>query len=169
MSSDIEDDIKNINVREARLEDAQLIADLSHASLADKVPSFSGDHHETAEMVLSDLRQGGGFILLVNATPSGSVRWLRMDDQHGCWKIRRMGTLPIYRGYDLSQHLLEAVIHHALTSDIDELQLGVRADQPRLLDFYAALGFEFAPELEYPCQHSPREALPIMMRRLFWR
>lgn len=169
MSSDIESDIKNIIVREARLEDAQLIAELTRASWADKVKPSSFGHEETAEMVLSDLHQGGGFILMVNNIPSGSVRWLRADDRLDCWEIRRMGILPVFRGYDLSQHLLEAIIHLALSSDVEELLLGVRADQPRMLDFYASLGFELAPELEYPHLHNAQEIAPVMMRRTFWR
>ena len=167
MSSDIEPDIKNIIVREARLEDAQLIADLTRASWADRVNPTSRGHEETAEAVLSDLHHGGGFILMVNDIPSGSARWLRTDDRLDCWEIRRMGILPVYRGYDLSQHLLEAIIHLALSSDVEELLLGVRADQPRMLDFYASLGFELAPELEYPHLNEAPDAAPFMMRRQF--
>ena len=169
MSSDIRDDLTNIIVREANLDDATLIADLTRAAWSDKVKATSSGHNETAETVLPDLQHGGGFILLLNDTPSGSVRWLPVNGKHDCWEIRRMGILPIYRSYNLSQHLLEAVIHRALLSGVNELQLGVRADQPRLLDFYAAFGFELAPELEYPHSHNPQEPLPIMMRRLFGR
>ena len=169
MSSDIRDELCNILVREASLDDAELIADLTRAAWANKVKASSSGHRETAETVLPDLEQGGGFILLVNDTPSGSARWLPIDGEHDIWEIRRIGVLPIYRGKNLSQHLLEAVIHRALSSDVHELQLGVRADQPRLLDFYAAFGFELAPELEYPHSHNPQEPLPIMMRRIFGR
>ena len=76
-----------------------------------------------------------------------------------------MGVLPDLRGRQLSQHLLEAVLHHALASDVDELRLAVRADQERLLDLYAAYGFELAPELEYT-QANPLEPAPMMMRRM---
>lgn len=167
MSNDIEDDIRNIIVREARIDDASLIAELTRATWANKVDPTSSGHLESPENVLTDLRSGGGYILLLNDKPSGSVRWLPIDDQHDVWEIRRMGILPAYRGYDLSQHLLEAVIHEAYIQDVEEIQLGVRADQPRLLDFYAALGFELAPELEYPHAHAQIETRPIMMRRFF--
>jgi len=168
MSDDIGDDLKNIVVREAILEDAQLIADLTRASWADKVKATSSGHRESALAVLKDLKNGGGFILLVNDTPSGSVRWLPLDGEQDVWELRRMGVVPIYRSKNLSQHLLEAVIHHAQSSDINELRLGVRADQPRLLDFYAAFGFEIAPELEYP-HDMDNEPTPTMMRRMFNR
>ena len=77
-----------------------------------------------------------------------------------------MGVLPAYRGQHLSQHLLEAVIHHALTVDVNELRLDVRADQTRLLDLYAAYGFELAPELELEYAYTnPIEPSPAVMRR----
>lgn len=168
MSDDIGDDLSNILVREALLDDAPLIADLTRASWADKVNPVSTGHRETAEVVLKDLRSGGGYILLVNDMPSGSVRWIPVDGERDAWEIRRMGVLPIYRGKNLSMHLLEAVVHRALSSDIGEIRLGVRADQPRLVDFYATLGFELAPELDYP-HDMGGETAPTMMRRVFNR
>jgi ribosomal protein S18 acetylase RimI-like enzyme len=80
------------------------------------------------------------------------------------WEIRRMGVLPHCRGKNLSQHLLEAVIHHGLACNADELRLAVRRDQPKLIDFYSAFEFELAEELEY--EHANRaEPAPRMMRR----
>ncbi len=155
----------NILVREARLDDAQLIADLTRAAWAGKVAVTSSGHRETAVRVLDHLQQGGGFILLQDETPIGSVRWVPVDTHPDVWEIMRMGVLPEYRGQHLSQHLLEAVIHHALTADVTELRLGVRSDQPRLLDLYAAFGFEIAPELEYT-HANPLEPAPTVMRRM---
>jgi ribosomal protein S18 acetylase RimI-like enzyme len=81
------------------------------------------------------------------------------------WEILRMGVLPGYRGTNLSQHLLEAVIHHALAAGIEEVRLAVRSDQPQLIDFYTAYQFELAPELEYS-HANPLEPAPLVMRRL---
>lgn len=165
MSDDIGDDL-NILIREASLEDAPLIAELTRASWADKVNPSSTGHRETADLVQADLRRGGGYILQVNDTPSGSVRWLPIEGEQDVWEVRRIGVMPMYRSKNLSQHLLEAVIHRAHSAGISELRLGVRADQPRLVDFYAALGFEVAPELEYP-HDMGNEPVPTMMRRMF--
>ena len=155
----------NIVVREAGMNEAQLIADLTRAAWANKVSVTSSGHRETAVRVAQDLREGGGFILLVDNQPAGSVRWLPLDAEPDILEIVRMGVLPDHRENNLSQHLLEAVIHHALASEIAELRLAVRADQARLLDFYAAFDFEVAPELEY--SHSnPMEPAPVVMRRL---
>jgi GNAT superfamily N-acetyltransferase len=168
MSDDIGDDLRNILIREAILDDAQLIADLTRAAWADKVKATSSGHRETTELVIKDLKNGGGFILQVNDTPSGSVRWIPVDGEQNVWEIRRMGVIPVFRSKNLSQHLLEAVIHRAHSSGINELRLGVRADQPRLVDFYATFGFEVAPELEYP-HDMQNEPTPTMMRRMFNR
>lgn len=158
----------NIVVREALADDAQVIAELTRAAWADKVAVTSSGHRETAVRVLQDLQQGGGFILLLDEKPVGSVRWVPVDTELDVWEIMRMGVLPAFRGERLSQHLLEAVIHRALASDVNELRLAVRADQTRLLDLYAAFGFELAPELEYT-HANPLEPAPMVMRRTLGR
>ncbi|PXX47686.1 GNAT family N-acetyltransferase [Undibacterium pigrum] len=154
----------NIVVREAAIEDAQLIAHLTRTCWTDKVAATSSGHHESSERVCNDLMQGGGFVLLLDDEPVGSVRWLPLDTENNCWEMLRMGVLPAFRGEALSQHLLEAVIHAAQASGIEELRLGVRSDQPRLLDLYAAFEFELAPELEYS-HANPNEPPPHVMRR----
>src|SRR5438045_883386 len=124
----------SIIVREAGIDDAQLIADLTRAAWAGKVAVTSSGHCETAARVLQHLQHGGGFILMTGETAIGSVRWHPLDSEPNVWEIMRMGVLPAYRGEHLSQHLLEAVIHRAQIADVSELRLAVRADQPRLLD-----------------------------------
>jgi ribosomal protein S18 acetylase RimI-like enzyme len=155
-------------VRPAESGDAQLIADLTRAAWGGKVALSSSGHRETALRVLQDLRDGGGFVLLLDEVPAGSVRWMPLDAEPTIWEILRMGVLPEHRGSNLSQHLLEAVIHQALESDVSELRLAVRTDQPQLLDFYTALGFEPAAELEYS-HANPLEPAPHVMRRLLRR
>lgn len=155
----------NIVVREAGDEDAQLMADLTRAAWAGKVSVTSGGHRETAVQVTEHLRAGGGFILLVDDAPVGSVRWLPLDSEPDVWEILRMGVLPQWRGSNLSQHLLEAVIHHGLISGVAEVRLAVRQDQPQLLDFYTAFEFELANELEYS-HANPMEPAPSVMRRM---
>ncbi len=152
-------------VREASPDDAQVIADLTRAAWAGKVAVTSSGHRETAIQVLQHLQDGGGFLLLLDGDPVGSVRWLPLETEAGTWEIVRMGVLPAHRGHSLSQHLLEAVIHQALAANVTELRLAVRTDQTRLLDLYAAYGFEVAPELEYSYAN-PLEPPPAVMRRV---
>jgi N-acetylglutamate synthase-like GNAT family acetyltransferase len=154
----------NLMVREATKDDAKLIAELTRAAWAGKVSVTSSGHRETAVIVAEHLRDGGGFVLEIDNQAVGSVRWLPLDAEQDVWEICRMGVLPAYRGSNLSQHLLEAVIHHSLTSGIEEVRLAVRADQPRLIDFYTAYEFELAEELEYS-HANPLEPAPLVMRR----
>jgi ribosomal protein S18 acetylase RimI-like enzyme len=154
----------NILIREATLDDAPLIAELTRTAWANRVAVTSSGHRETAVHVAEQLQEGGGFVLLVDDQPAGSVRWLPLDAEPEIWEILRMGVLADYRGNNLSQNLLEAVIHHALMSGVSELRLGVRSDQSRLVDLYAAYGFEVAPELEYT-HANPLEPAPTVMRK----
>ena len=48
---------------------------------------------------------------------------------------------------------------------LNRLRLAVRADQPKLIDFYTAYEFELAEELEYS-HANPLEPAPLVMRRL---
>jgi N-acetylglutamate synthase-like GNAT family acetyltransferase len=155
----------SIVVREASTDDAQLIAELTRAAWAGKVSDTSSGHLETAAHVEAHLRSGGAFILMQGGEAVGSVRWAPHDLDEDVWEILRMGVLPCCRGSNLSQHLLEAVIHHGLASAVQELRLAVRGDQPKLLDLYAAYAVELAEELDY--SHANRsEPPPLVMRRI---
>jgi ribosomal protein S18 acetylase RimI-like enzyme len=154
----------NIVVREATNDDAKLIAELTRAAWAGKVNVTSSGHRETAVLVTQHLRDGGGFVLLVDDIPVGSIRWLPLDAEPDVWEILRMGVLPAYRGKNISQHLLEAVIHHGLETGVEEVRIAVRADQPELIGFYSAYEFELAEELEYT-HANPLEPAPFVMRR----
>ena len=155
-------------VREATLEDAALIAQLTRDCWRGRVAPSSSGHRDTAQLVREHLQQGGGFLLFDGGQAIGSVRWLPLETEDGVWEILRMGVLPDRRGQHLSQHLLEAVIHHAHTCNIEELRLAVRNDQPRLIDLYSAQGFELALELEY-AHANPVEPAPSVMRRVLKR
>ncbi|HEY8099645.1 MAG TPA: GNAT family N-acetyltransferase [Burkholderiaceae bacterium] len=154
----------HLQIRAAISDDAQLIADMTRAAWAGKVAATSSGHRETAMLVSDQLGQGGGFILLIDDQPAGSVRWLPSDGKSDGWEILRMGLLPDFRGNDLSRKLLEAVFHHALANEVCELRLAVRTDQPRLLDLYSTYGFEIASDLTYS-HANPSEPAPIVMRK----
>lgn len=154
----------NLQVREAGADDAALIAELTRACWAERVAASSSGHREQTEQVQQDLQRGGGFILLLDGQPAGSVRWLPSDTETEVWEILRMGVLPAYRGQGLSQHLMEAIIHRAQGADVQELRLAVDAEQARVVDLYAVFEFELAPELEYT-RANPLQEPPTVMRR----
>jgi GNAT superfamily N-acetyltransferase len=155
----------DVLVREAKFDDAELIAALTRAAWADKVCASPEGHFETADNVRRHLQQGGGFVLFANETPVGTARWLPTDENSSAWEILRLGIIPEYRGHGLSQHLVEAVVHQALAYDVDELRVAVDSDQTRLIDLYAAHRFDVAMELEYSDAQS-LEPGPTVMRRL---
>ena len=154
-----------IVIREASLEDASLIADLTRQAWANKCPPTSRGHRDTQVTVNEDLHVGGAFILLVDDIPAGSLRWAPLDEDDTIWKIRRLGVIPAFCGQNLSQHLIEAVIHHTQLCDISELRLFLNRYLEPLTSLYEAYGFELAPEIEF----STRDTLddpPIMMRKI---
>lgn len=155
-----------IVVREALLDDAKLIADLTRQAWADRVAARSEGHFETEATVLPDLQEGGGFILMVNNQPAGCVRWLPADENGNIWKIHRLGVLPEYRGHNLSEHLLEAIIHHAHEYEISELHMALYPEHGRLADSYAVFDFNIAPEIEFSMRDSQAPP-PVMLRKLF--
>jgi GNAT superfamily N-acetyltransferase len=157
--------VVRFTVRHATDSDAKLIAELTRAAWAGKVSVTSSGHRETAVLVSQHLRHGGGFILLADDTPVGSIRWLPLEGETDVWEILRMGVLPPHRGANISQHLIEAVIHEGLEAGIRELRLAVRSDQPELIGFYSAFEFELAEALEYT-HANPLEPAPFVMRRL---
>ncbi|MES2152220.1 MAG: GNAT family N-acetyltransferase [Pseudomonadota bacterium] len=154
----------NIVVRMATDDDAGLIAGLTRAAWAGKVAASSSGHRETAPQVLAQLRHGGGCVLLADGEAVGSVRWAPHDSAARVWEIMRMGVLPAWRGTGLARYLLEAVIRQARDCAVEEVRLAVRADQPKLLDFYAAFDFTLAAELEYSHANAEQPA-PTVMRR----
>ena len=72
--------LKKIIVREALLDDARLIADLTRKAWAGKCPPTARGHRDTWVNVSEDLHKGGAFILLIDGTPAGSLRWAPVDE-----------------------------------------------------------------------------------------
>lgn len=153
-----------IIVREAVLEDAPLIANLTRKAWAGKCPPTSRGHRDTWVNVNEDLHAGGAFILLVDDIPAGSLRWAPLDEDENVWKIRRLGVIPAFCGQNLSQHLIEAghtpcpAVRNRRAPSFPAPISGT-SDQ-----LYEAYGFELAPEIEF----STRDTLdlpPIMMRK----
>lgn len=53
-----------------------------------------------------------------------------------------IGVRPGAQGRGLGKALMEAAVRHAVRTDIERLQLYVRADNPRAVGLYRAFGFE---------------------------
>lgn len=158
------DSDREIIVREASLDDAELLAEMTRKAWAGKMVDRSTGHSETKDSVLNDLQQGGAFILYADGKPVGFLRWRPKTGESHIWFINRMGILPEERGQGLSEHLLEAIIHHAYMSEITEIQLALYPEHDRLVDFYAIFGFNLAPEIEI-ISYDPLMPDPIMLKK----
>ncbi len=154
----------NITVSEASEEDAPLIAELTRKAWENRCPPNSHGHLDNADKVLTDLHEGGAFILWVDNKPAGSIRWAPTDEDDEIWKIRRLGVLPEYAGQNLSQYLIEACVNRARLSDIAELRLFLNPWMEPMARLYEAYGFAPAPEIEFTLRN-PLEPPPIMMRK----
>jgi ribosomal protein S18 acetylase RimI-like enzyme len=151
-----------LTVREAAPEDAALILRITLEAWRGKVHPSSSVYRETESDVAQQLPEGGGYILKIGDKAAGSVRFSPVP---GAWEVRRMGVLPEYRGQGLALAMMNSVVAEAARRCVPELRLAVRHDQLRLIEFYAGLGFELAPEIEY-AHANPAVPPPTVMRRL---
>ncbi len=150
-----------LTLRDARPEDAELLAHLTREAWAGKVAPDSSGHRETPERVRADLASGGGLVMELGGEPVGSVRWRALPE---AWEVMRLGLLPAYRGRGLSTWLMNELTYRALTGGAPELRLAVRTDQPRLAEYYEGLGFAADPGLEYS-RANPDNPPPVVMRK----
>lgn len=149
-------------LREAKPADAALLRELMLACWEGKVAANSSAFRETESDIRAELARGGAFILWLDATPIAAVRWRALGD---AWEMARLGVLPAHRRQGHSQTLCEAVAAKAHAAGARELRIGIRRDQPRLLEFYAAQGFALADDFKYS-HPNPLVEPPWLMRRM---
>jgi ribosomal protein S18 acetylase RimI-like enzyme len=152
-------------VRAAAPEDAALVLQITLTAWQGKVHPSSSVFRETVSDVAQQLVEGGGCILYIAEAPVGSVRFSPVP---GAWEVRRMGVLPEHRGQGLALAMMNSVVAEAVRRSVSELRLAVRHDQPRLVEFYAGMGFVPAPEIEY-AHANPASPPPTVMRRALAR
>lgn len=99
----------------------------------------------------------------------GSGRWVPVPAPkgEGRWmEVKRIGVLPDHRKLGLGAVILDALEAAGRETGADGAQLAIRADQPRLVDFYAALGYVPADDLELTTVN-PLSPPPFGMRKWF--
>jgi len=151
-----------LEVRAAVPQDAALMHGISLQAWRGTVDPNSSLFDETQAYVAGILARGGGFILWACDQPAGSVRYFPAARDPGVWEVKRLGVIPAWRGRGLGKALMDAVVSAARRAGVRGLQIGIRADQPKLIDFYTALGF--APDDEVILSATnPRTAPPVTM------
>ena len=124
---------------------------------------------ETPETVAAQIAKGGGAILLYGGEPIGSGRWAAVPGPggQGAWmEVKRIGVLPVYQKQGLGAVILAALEAAGREAGKAGAQLAIRADQPRLIDFYAGLGYQRAGDVELTTVN-PLSPPPFGMRKIF--
>lgn len=124
---------------------------------------------ETAESVAAQIANGGGVLLMQGEAAIGSGRWVEVagPSGQGRWmEVKRIGVLPSHTGQGFGAAILEALEAQGREAGMAGAQLAVRFDQPRLVAYYAALGYQLAEDVELTTIN-PRAPLPVGMRKWF--
>jgi ribosomal protein S18 acetylase RimI-like enzyme len=154
-----------VKVVRASPADAALVHALTQRAWLGTVAADSSACLESPATVEGVFAAGGGALLLrVDGEAVGSVRWLPVPHAVPSWEVKRLGVLPGLRGRYLGERLMAALHLAAQAARIERVQLGVRVDQPRLIDFYRALGDQPDPAVALS-SHNPRSAPPVTMSR----
>jgi GNAT superfamily N-acetyltransferase len=156
----------NIELRPAGPGDAELMHRVSLQAWTGRVAANSSLYRETIDYVAGVLSAGGGFLLWIDGGLAGSVRYFPVATQPLSWEIKRLGVIAAHRGKALGALLMDAVHERAQAESVRMLQLGVRADQPRLVSFYAQLGYASDDSVTLSAQNPLTVAAITMSRRL---
>ncbi len=151
-------------IRPARLEDAEAIAQVIRWAWAGKVAEGSSGHQETPEKVRADLEKGYGWVVEQNGKIVATVRLVPHPVERGVGEIKKLGVLPEHRKQGWGPKLMGVLEEKARALGIKELRLAVRHDQPRLVEWYAQFGFVHDPHLRYSSPN-PLTPLPFVMRK----
>lgn len=136
-------------VRPAKLEDAEAIAQMIRAAWADKVAADSSGHQETPEKVRADLEKGCGWVVEKGGQIIATVRLVPHPTEQGVGEIKKLGVLPEHRNQGWGPKLMNVLEEKAPGLGLGELRLAVRHDQYRLVEWYGSLGYVLNPQLVY--------------------
>ncbi len=158
-----------IAIRRASPADGGLVEGLTRRIWTGRVSPESTVFGETPDSVAAQLGKGGGSILFDGDTPVGSGRWVPVPGPGGAglWmEIKRIGVLAEYRKQGFGERILRHLEAAGRQAGAEGAQLAIRLDQPRLIDFYEALGYVRAGDVELTTPN-PRSPPPIGMRKTF--
>ncbi|MEP7210028.1 MAG: GNAT family N-acetyltransferase [Alphaproteobacteria bacterium] len=174
-----------ITIRLAAPGDAALLLDVMLRCWTGTVALDSSAYRETEADIVGQLGRGGGALVFSGDVFSGDVfsgdgfsgdaaigggRFHPVAGPTGDpreWvEIKRVGVLKSWRKHGLAIPLIAALEAEAVQRGHAGAQLGVRADQPRLIAFWLALGYALADDVQMHTVN-PLTPPPITMRKRF--
>lgn len=158
-----------IAIRRAAPSDGFLVEGLTRRIWTGRVSLESTVFRETPETVAAQIARGGAVILEAGGEPIGSGRWVAVPGPagQGAWmEVKRIGVLPAFTKRGFGAQILEALESMGREAGKAGAQLAIRADQRRLVDFYAGLGYVLAGDVELTTVN-PLSPPPIGMRKWF--
>jgi GNAT superfamily N-acetyltransferase len=159
-----------IHLRLAEPGDAGLLREIMLRCWTGTVAANSSVYRETEADIARQLERGAGMIIFESDTPVGAGRFHPVPGPAGdpCeWvEIKRVGVLRSHRKLGLGAPLVAALEHEAACRGYAGAQLGVRHDQPRLIAFWASLGYAPADDVKMHTVN-PLTPPPSTMRKRF--
>ncbi len=160
----------DIFLRLAEPGEARLLRDIMLRCWTGAVAANSSAYRETEADIASQLERGAGMIAFHSGEPVGAGRFYPVPGPTGdpCeWvEIKRVGVLKSHRKLGIGAPLVAALEDEARRRGYAGAQLGVRADQPRLVAFWASLGYVLANDVNMHTV-TPLAPPPTTMRKRF--
>lgn len=159
------------SVRIASPGEARLAREVMLACWTGSVAPDSSAYREDEAYIANQLRLGGGVFLMLGDEPVGAGRFFPVPGPAGeaDWvELKRIGVLAAHRGRALGAMIVSALEDAAQARGYPGAQLGVRADNHRLVAFYAALGYVAAGDVQLSTVN-PLTPPPFTMRKRFER
>jgi len=157
-------------LRYASVSDAALMRDVMLRCWTGTVAANSSAYRETEATISQHIEQGAGVLLYDGDEAIGGGRHVPVPGPPGDareWvEIKRVGVLKSHRKFGLGPLLVQALEDDARARGYAGGQLGVRADQPRLIDFWRSLGYSLASNVAMHTVN-PLAPPPTTMRKRF--
>jgi GNAT superfamily N-acetyltransferase len=158
------------SIRFAQGSDAALLLEVMLRCWTGTVATNSSAYRETEGAIASQLVRGGAALVSYRDQTVGAGRFHPVpgpaNDPCEWVEIKRVGVLKSHRKHGLGAPLVRALEAEAQQRGYPGAQLGVRHDQPRLIAFWASLGYALATDVQMHTVN-PLTPPPITMRRRF--
>lgn len=152
----------------ACVEDAALLRDVMLRCWTGTVAPNSSAYRETVEDIAAQIAKGGAVLVFSGDEAVGGGRFHPVPGPVGDarpWaEIKRVGVMRELRKLGLGAPLVTALEDGARAGGAAGVQLGVREDQPRLVQFWEALGYVVADDVQLHTVN-PLTPPPVTMRK----